>query len=75
MFYYIDYYKLDRTYHNFLIIFEYDYRVRALTSKYKSGQIGKKSYIKNVRKHLTVFYGLVLGSSLKTYIRKALRGR
>lgn len=75
LFYYRDYYNLDKSYHNFIIIFDYDDTIIHLTNQYRYGSFNSYIYVKKVREHLDIYYGLRLGNSVRTMIKKALKER
>lgn len=67
-------YQLDKSYHNFYILFTYDIKLKHYTSEFTNKYITSNTYLKRVREHFAYYYGLRFGRQLKTFIRKALKG-
>ena len=69
---YKDYYNLDKSYHNFIIIFNHDKQIKFLTSEYRNRFITYNRYLKLVREHLDYAYGLRLGNQVKNVFKAGI---
>ena len=67
-----DYYNLEKSNSNFVIIALYDYKIKALTIDYRNKNITFTTYKNRVNSHLNEFYNLRYGNKLKTLLREII---
>ena len=70
---YRDVYHLDKSYHNFFIIFTHDIRITVLTSEYRNGFLTRNVYFREIREHYSWGYNLRYGNQLKNLLKQSIK--
>lgn len=69
-----NYYQLDKSFHNFVIIYCNDTYLKRLSVEFETRVIKKKDYMKLMREHIRLHYNLRYGNLLNSYRNKILKG-